>query len=175
MRYDRLSHWFINNLNIKNILGLNLAKTKRLLIIGPAFRRRTDERSLPALERYDGLFYRVARKHLRNVKDVDVLIMKDDLTLVAGSESLPFVKPEGTSWGVNSIPSEVVENAKKTNLCFLKEKLRKNRYSEVFISMGKKYAAALPDMSSDSTKVLFPANVGPGLKAQALKEWFSVE
>jgi len=151
-----------------------LAKTKRLLIIGPAFRRRKEEQPLPAIERYDGLFYRVARCYLSNAKDVDVLIMKYDLTLIDGSELLPFVEPEGTSWGDNNVPSEIIENAKRANLCFLKEKLRKKRYSEVFISMGKKYAAVLPDMSSE-TKVVFPANVGPGLKAKALKEWFGVE
>lgn len=48
-------------------------KNKRLLILGPAFRRRKEDGLLPAFERYDGLFYRVARKYLGDVKDMDVV------------------------------------------------------------------------------------------------------
>jgi len=39
-----------------------LPKKKRLLILAPSFGRRKGDGLLPTLERYDGLFYRVARK-----------------------------------------------------------------------------------------------------------------
>lgn len=152
-----------------------MAKTKRLLILGPAFRRRKENGLLPALERYDGLFYRVSRKHLGNVKDVDVVVMKDDLTLIDGSASLPYAEPEGLNWGSKTIPKQTVENAKKVNEDYLKNKLGRKKYSEVFISMGKVYAAALPDITSNNIRVEFPNSGGPGPKAQALKEWFNRE
>ena len=50
---------------------------KRLLILGPSFRRNRRDESLPALERYDGIFFRVARRYLGEVKDVDVIVMRD--------------------------------------------------------------------------------------------------
>jgi hypothetical protein len=146
-------------------------KNKRLLILGPAFRRRKEDGLLPAFERYDGLFYRVARKYLGDVKDVDVVVMKNDLTLVDGSAPLPYIEPEGLNWGVKTIPKKIVEDAKKINESYLKNKLKRKKYYEVFISMGKAYATALPDIAANNIKVVFPTSGGPGPKAQALKEW----
>jgi len=70
---------------------------KRLLVLGFSFRRRKDEGLLPALERFDGIFFRVARKYLESVKDVDVVVMRDDLTLVEDEASLPYNPPKGDS------------------------------------------------------------------------------
>jgi hypothetical protein len=148
-----------------------MAKRKRLLILGPAFRRRKDSINLQTLDRYNGLFYRVAKKYLTNAKDVDVVVMKDDLTLIDGSTFLPYVEPEGIKWGITKLAEETTEKAKKINEGYLKKKLAHRKYFEVFISMGKAYAAALPIMLSNKTKVIFPTSGGPGPKAQALKEW----
>jgi len=157
-----------------NGLG-DLTRTRRLLILGPSFRRKKDDSLLPACKRYDGLFFRVARKYLSDVKDVDVLVMIDDLTLIDGSTPLPYDEPEGRHWGGKTILKKVVDEAKVKNERFLKNQLRRRKYSEIFISMGKEYAAALPDLSSCGTKVVFPATGGPGPKAQALKQWFNRE
>jgi hypothetical protein len=51
-----------------------LAAKRRLLVLGPSFRRRRDVGLLPALERFDGLFFRVARKYLSRARDVDVVV-----------------------------------------------------------------------------------------------------
>jgi hypothetical protein len=148
-----------------------LSRKKRLLILGPAFRRRQEESPLSALERYDGLFYRVARKYLDNVKDVDILVMKDDLTLIDSSTRLPFSKPEGTSWGIQTISKEIIEKARRVNESYLKKKLGKKEYSEIFISMGKACASALPDAVLRDPRTIFPSHGGPGPKALALKNW----
>jgi hypothetical protein len=144
-----------------------------MLILGPAFRRRQEEYPLPAIERYDGLFYRVARKYLCDVKNLDVLIMKDDLTLIDSSTRLPFSKPEGTNWSTKTIPKQTIENARKLNENYLKKKLGKKQYSEIFLSMGKVYAAALPTAILSDTRTIFPTVGGPGPKALALKNWIN--
>jgi hypothetical protein len=149
----------------------NMEKNRKLLILGPAFRRRKEECLMPAVERYDGLFYRVARKYLGDVKNVDVVVMKNDLTLIDGSAPLPYTEPEGVKWGVKTIPKKMVEKATKINERYLKNKLKSKKYSEVFISMGKVYARALPEIVTENTNVIFPTFGGPGPKAQALKEW----
>lgn len=63
---------------------------RRLLVLGPSFRRNKSRGILPAIERYDGLFCRVARKYLGDVKDVNVVVMVDDLTLVDSATPLPY-------------------------------------------------------------------------------------
>lgn len=150
-----------------------MTTTRRLLILGPSFRRRKDECLLPAFERYDGLFSRVARKHLGDVKDIDVVVMVDDLTLVDGSAPMPYSEPEGRHWGGKTILKKTVDNAKVMNKSYLRNKLGRRKYAEIFISMGKEYAAALPNLAQYGVKVLFPASGGPGPKALALKEWLS--
>jgi len=139
--------------------------------LGPSFRRKRDESALPALERFDGLFFRVARKHLSNAKDVDVLVMTDDLTLVDATTPLAYREPVGAKWGGRRPPEEALERARAINEKVLEEKLKSTQYSEVFLAMGKEYAKALPNLARFRVKVIFPTSGGPGPKAQALKLW----
>jgi hypothetical protein len=148
---------------------------KRLLVLGPSFRRNRSDGVLPAIERFDGLFFRVARKYLDKAKDVDVLVMKDDLTLIDGKTPLPYTPPKGEKWGRQSFSKEFVAKARERNIVVLNKKLKNGKYSEVFISMGKKYAEALPDFSQYNLRVIFPTYGGPGPKAQALRGWLSGE
>lgn len=148
---------------------------KKLLIIGPSFRRNESINPLAALQRYDGLFYRVARKYLKEAKNIEVIVMIDDLTLVDGKTPLQYRKPNGKEWGKQVLSTEAIENAKAKNKYFLDEKLRKDKHSAIFISMGKQYAEALPDLSGFDVEVVFPSTGGPGPKAQALKEWLSAQ
>lgn len=144
---------------------------KRLLILGPSYRRKHDKGLLPALERYDGLFFRVARKYLGQAKNVDVVVMVDDLTLVEGNTPIPYHEPEGCEWGKQTFSIEVLKKARTFNEKFLEKKLGSGRYSEVFLAMGKLYAEALPSLDKYGVKVVFPTKGGPGPKAQALKQW----
>lgn len=128
---------------------------------------------MPALERYDGLFFRVARKYLNRIKGLDIVVMIDNLTLIDASTFIAYTEPEGTHWGTKIVSSEILERAETNNKAFLEKKLKKGRYKEVFISMGKEYAKALPDFSRYNVKVIFPSTGGPGPKAQALKNWLN--
>jgi hypothetical protein len=148
-----------------------LADKRRLLVLGPSFRRRRDEGPLPALERFDGLFFRVARKYLGNVKDVDVLVMVDDLTLVDSTTPLAYSEPVGVKWSRQKLSKEALEKARAINERILEERLKSSQYLEVFLAMGKEYAKALPDLARFEVKVVFPTSGGPGPKAQALRQW----
>jgi hypothetical protein len=123
------------------------------------------------LERFDGLFFRVARKHLSNAKDVGVLVMTDDLTLVDATTPLVYREPVGAKWGGRRSPEEALERAKAVNERILEEKLKSGQYSEVFLAMGKEYAKALPDLARFRVRIVFPTSGGLGPKAQALKQW----
>ena len=143
----------------------------RLLILGPSYRRREGE-GLTALERYDGVFFRVARKHLTS--DVDVLVLTDDLRLVWGHEKLPYRPPIGKTWTAPRLRRGDVERARQQNEKTLDEVLGRGKYAEVFIVMGKQYLQALPDLSKYKTKITI-AKGGPGPKAQQLKQWLRGE
>jgi len=152
-----------------------LARRKRLLILGPSFRRNREGKLLPAIERYDGLFYRIARKYLKSAKNVDTVVMTDKLTLVDGSTCLPYEEPEGENWGSKTIPVGIIKKASLENRNFLDKKLRGGKYAELFISMGKQYAKALPELTLYKVRVVFPSTGKRGLgpKAQALVKWLS--
>ena len=152
---------------------MRVAGKRRLLILGPSFRRRKDNGYLPALERYDGIFFRIARKYLSDAKDVDVVVMKDDLTLVESDSPLAYTAPIGNEWGRYVLPDEIIEMAKVKNERFLRKKLKNKRYLEIFLAMGKRHASALPDFRKFNVKVIFPSYKGPGTKARALMKWLS--
>jgi len=141
---------------------------KRLLILGPSYRRNPDPNPLPAIERYDGIFYRIARKYMP--KDVDIMVMTNDLILIDADTPLPYKPPKGKTWGQMKIPREQIEKARKKNKEILDKKLKKG-YSEIFLAMGKQYAEALPNLTRYDIKIIFPATGGPGPKAKALKQW----
>lgn len=153
-----------------------MTNKKRLLILGPSFRRKEGIDSLPAFERYDGVFYRVAKKHLKDraiSKLVDIVVMNDKLTLVDGSAPTPNDAPEGTSWGGKKILKNCIANAKEDNSIYLEKKLKKTKYEEIFIAMGKDYAVGLPDLKLYGATVIFPTTGGIGPKAVALIEWLT--
>lgn len=148
-----------------------MAKKRRLLILGPSFRRNKIVDFLPAFERYDGLFFRIAKKYLPTIRNIDVVVMTDDLTLVDAFDLLPYQEPVGTSWVNRTVLKDTIEQAKTKNKDFFKKKLKTGRYEEVFISMGKEYAKALSTLDQYGVKVIFPSTGGLGPKAQALKNW----
>lgn len=151
--------------------SVRLSKKRLMLILGPSFRRNKRSEPLPALERYDGLFFRVARKYLANTKNVDVIVMKDDLTLVEGTALLAYEPPKGDRWIMHPLSGDEIKAGKIKNEPFLKRKLHGNKCQEVFLAMGKRYAEALPDLSQFNVNVVFPTCGGLGPKAKALKEW----
>ena len=147
-------------------------KEKRLLILGPSFRRKNGDTNLSAFDRYDGLFYRIAKKYLSRAKDLQILVMTDDLILVKGSTLLPYVAPKGTHWS-EQIETSNVETAVQKNRIFLERILTKTQFREIFIAMGQKYAFALPEMTQYGAKVVFPSTGGLGPKALALQRWLT--
>jgi len=150
-----------------------MTTARALLILGPSFRRKTGKDPLTALERFDGLFFRIARKYLEDTKDIDVSVMIDNLTLIDGTTPLEFNEAQGAKWGGKIILQKNVERSREKNKVYLSHKLKNKKYSEVFISMGKEFARALPDLKGYNINVVFPASGGIGPKALALKEWLS--
>lgn len=142
---------------------------KKLLIMPPSYRRRTDP-DLSAIERYDGVLYRVLRRNLKS-SNVDVLVLTDELKLVWGDEKLPYKKPKGERWsgyGPENIPESVI----KENLEFLKSILESRDYDEVFVALSEKFRKAVEGLENISNvKITYIRGKGLGPYAQHLKKW----
>lgn len=65
------------------------------------------------------------------------------------------------------------ERAAQKNRTLLERKLKAENYTEIFLTMGKKYVVAIPDLSQCRIAVIFSSSGGPRPKAQALKEWLN--
>ena len=145
----------------------------KLLILGPSYRRNPSPEPLPAIERYDGLFYRIVRKYIDKLKekDIDVIIVTEDLDVVTPETKLPYKPPVGESW--RSLPP-VKRNPKKTEMLRnqILKIVRGRKYEEIFIALNRHYRALLPDLTAYTGKVVFSFR-GMEPKAQALKQWLS--
>lgn len=105
-------------------------------------------------------------------KLIDIFVINDSLRLIDGSSPTLYIPPEGIMWNTKKLPKDLIAEAIEDNAAFSIKKIRKGKYSEIFIAMGKEYAKALPDLSKFGATVIFPSSGGLGPKAVALKDWF---
>ena len=145
----------------------------KLLILGPSFRRNPNPQPIPAIERYDGLLYRIVRKHMDKLeeKGIDVIIITEDLDVVTPQTKLPYKPPVGVNW---KGPPPIKKDLKKIEMLRnrILKLVREKRYEEIFIALNKRYRALLPDLTAYTDKVIASFK-GIGPKAQALKQWLS--
>jgi len=145
----------------------------KLLILGPTYRRSASPEPLPAIERYDGLLYRIVRRNMDKVKEkgMDIVIVTEDLEVVAPETKLPHKPPAGSKWKTlppTIMSSERIEKLRNQVL----EIVRGKEYDEIFVALNKHYRQRLPDLTSYTKKVIADFE-GLGAKAKALKEWLS--
>ena len=118
----------------------------------------------PALELYDGPFYRVLRKNMPS--NLDVLILSARYGLIDSNKIISYYDQKMTIERAKEL-SEDVEIK-------LREKIKNKQYENVFVSLGKTYMAAL----ENSEKLLKKYNVfyatGPiGERLHQLKNWLA--
>jgi len=147
----------------------------KLLILGPSYRRNTSPEPLPAVERYDGLFYRIVRRNMDKVKkkDIDIIIITEDLELVTPETKLPYKPPVGNKWRTIPPTAKDPEKIEKLRNQIL-EIVKSKKYDEIFIALNKYYQALLPDLTPYAKKIIADSK-GLGSKAKTLKQWLSGE
>ena len=141
----------------------------KLLILGPSYRRNPSPEPLPAIERYDGLFYRIIRRNIdaAKKKNIDIIIITEDLEIVTPETMLPYRPPIGEKWKTMPPMSKDPIKIEKLRNKIL-ELIKSKKYDEIFIALNKYYQALLPDLSS-YTKMILADFKGLGPKARALK------
>ena len=143
----------------------------KLLILGPSYRRNASPEPLPAMERYDGLFYRIIKRNMNKVREkgIDIFIITEDLELVTPETKLPYKPPVGNKWRTLPPTTRDPEKVEKLRSQIL-EIVRNRKYDEIFIALNKHYQALLPDLTPYTKKVI-TSSKGLGSKAKELKEW----
>ena len=144
----------------------------KLLILGPSYRRKTDPQPLPAIERYDGVYYRIVRKYMDKIrkKEIDVIIITEDLEIVDYKTPLPYKPPRGKTWHNFALSKREIEEKMHHVKEKIEEIIRSKRYEEVFIVLNKNYLNLLPDISPYVRSIIISSG-GFGSKAKELKSW----
>jgi len=145
----------------------------KLLILGPSYKRNPSPEPLPAIERYDGLFYRIVRRNMDKAKKkgIDIIIITEDLELAAPETKLPYKPPVGNKWKTLPPTAKDPEKIEKLRNQIL-EIVKSKRYDEIFIALNKHYQQLLPDLTPYTKKIISDFE-GLGPKAKSLKEWLS--
>jgi hypothetical protein len=122
---------------------------------------------LPAIERYDGVAYRVVKRLQRlgqYPKDVDLLIISAKYGIIQYDHPIP-------TYDLRMTPEQALEQAEE-NHNILSRFLHGRSISEVFISAGKEYLLGLEPFDAWRGEVRVRTNKGKiGLQLKALKDW----
>ena len=128
---------------------------------------------LRAIDRFDGIFLRAAKKSIVKSKrrDIDILFLSPIFGLVEAAEQVPFHKPMPGGWRSFQISTQEAENLRIKNSSKLRALLEKDRYSEAYLNVGQKYLALLDLSPLSNLIVTFSKGGGPGPKAAHMKAW----
>ncbi len=145
-----------------------ISKRKYLLII-PCSKRKvlTPGRKIPAIDLYDGPFYRILRKAYRQygvLQHLNILILSAKYGLISSHDLISTYDEYLTPRKAKELSSDIYN--------FLQTLLSKEQYQEIFINLGNTYALAL----TDSEGLLNQHNVSfvkgqIGERMHQLKNW----
>jgi hypothetical protein len=142
-----------------------------MIILSASQRRLTDPHPLPAIERYEGVYFRLVKKHLREgrLSNMDIIIVSEKHGIVRADENVPYITPFR---GKLHLPEKQLEELKQTNLSKLGSIFNQHHYKEIFVVCGREYRKLIEGFEQlTDAKVVFCKGAGLGPKAQDLKRW----
>ena len=145
---------------------------KKAIIVSASTRIKKDPiEPIPALDRYDGIFFRVIKKYLREgrLENTDIIIVSEQLGVLLQNERIPYHKPIPGKWGP-IVNKGKIEEKRRKNIARLNEILK--NYSTIYVNMGKGYLRLI-DGFDDLTeaKIVYATGKGIGPKALHMKKW----
>jgi hypothetical protein len=137
---------------------------KRYLLILPCSKRKKPVSKAPALELYDGPFYRVLRKNISANLDSSILSAK--YGLISSQDTISYYDQIMTPELAEKLSSEITTK--------LEEILVDGCYGEIFINLGKTYMLALEGSKNmlDEYNVYW-ASGQIGERLHQLKTWLT--
>jgi len=150
----------------------NLVK-KRLIIVSASSRlKREPKEPIPAIDRFDGIYFRTLRKYIRmgKLRNTDVLILSEKYGLISSREKIQYQQPHMGKYGSLSLNQEAANNLRSRNLQRLKKIV--NQYEEVYVNVGKGYRKLINGFENFATgTIIYASGRGLGPKARHMKEW----
>jgi len=124
-----------------------------------------------AIDRYEGVFFRVLKKYLKEglLRDVDILIITKRHGLIGSEEFIPY-EPTFTS----KVLSKDASKMRDQNLRTLSEWLSRKQYSEIYVNCGQEFMQLIKGFEKLTTsKITFAVGSrrGIGPKAAHMKNW----
>jgi hypothetical protein len=143
-------------------------RRRRLLVVSCSERKRDDPNPLPALDRYDGVNFRVIKKAMREGRwpqGLDLLILSAEHGLIDPGQLIGPYDRRMTPQRVADLASKVGE--------VLRRRFRRTAYDEIFVNAGKDYLPALTFLEEldNARLVVRYAEGGIGQKMAAMKRW----
>jgi hypothetical protein len=134
-----------------------------LLIACSARKRMIPQKAVPALERYDGVFFRVLRKWFRetSVPGLEVLILSARYGVIDAATKIPYYDQRMTAERARELAPDI--------RFALTVRLEQSGYRRMLVNVGRDYVPALEGIEELSRA--FWASGGIGKRAQQLKQW----
>lgn len=143
---------------------------RKLLLIACSNRKIRTKGLLPAIQRYDGVTYRVIRKAMREgyfPPNVDIKILSAKFGLIDANKQISYYDRRMDRERAIGLRPQVLHDLQKI--------FRGNEHSEVFVNLGKTYILAingLHDIVGHNVRVESACG-GIGSRAKQMKQWLS--
>jgi hypothetical protein len=137
-----------------------------LLILSCSQRKRRDPGLLPAIERYDGVNFRVLRKLRREdawPDNLEVLIVSAKYGLLKENDDIEYYEQKMT--GERAIELQDSVGGKLGAI------VRDKGYQEIFVNLGKGYLPVLGDCEALADMKVVYASGGIGHKMAQMRKW----
>lgn len=145
---------------------------KKLILITTSYRLNKEiKEPIPAIERFDGVYFRILKKYIREgkLRNVDILIVSEKYGLIWAKDKVPYYDIHG-KMGSLSLSKKSIEKIRQQNLQKLKQIV--NRYSEIYVNVGREFLKLIRGFEKFTTcKVTYATGRGLGPKALHMKEW----
>lgn len=140
---------------------------RSLLLIACSARKRVNPpEPIRALDRYDGVFFRVLRKWIRNAPRSfpEVLIISAKFGLIGSDALIPSYDYRMTAGRARELMKGIRSS--------LSQHLAQNSYTRIFVNLGKNYRSTVDGIPALEQATW--ANGPIGLRARQTKEWLEL-
>ncbi len=143
----------------------------RCLLIACSKAKRLNPELLPALQRYDGPYFRIIHRFLRETPqdrvDLKILILSAEFGLIPDDRLIPNYDRRMTRARAEELRPQVLDS--------LRSELVRRQCSELFVILGAEYQSAISGLETivpPETKII-RAKGAQGVKARQLKYWLN--
>lgn len=149
--------------------------SRRLLIMSEAVSKRHQPKEpIPAIERYEGVFFGVVRKLKREGKlqGVDIVIVSQEYGIIGPNSKVPYYESKSKDFGSRiDLTKDEVEKIRRENLVKLASIIKEMHSSEIIINVGKAYLKLIEGLEDlTRAKIIQVEGRSLGLKAKKLRE-----